>query len=227
MMANGNALRLAVFDCDGTLVDSLGSIVMGMEHAFKALGLEPPTPNVVRKVVGLPLLEAIKRVSPGHDAATYEQIRAAYARMFSELRAEDAEAEDLYPGTVEALDSLESDSWLLGVATGKARRGLEATLVPHGLSARFLTKQTSDVAAGKPAPDMLYQAMNETGADASRTVMIGDTTYDMEMARNAGTFAVGVAWGYHEEDDLWAAGAHMVVRGYSELPGALAKLVEA
>ena len=219
--------RLAVFDCDGTLVDSLESIVRSMATAFETHGFMAPSPADVRRVVGLPLQEAIARLGGLLDESTVQAVRRTYSQYFFELRTSHAVSEPLYPGVAKALDGLESDGWLLGIATGKARRGLEATLKPHGLADRFVTKQTSDVAAGKPNPDMLIRAMAETGADAESTVMIGDTVFDIQMARNAGTWAVGVAWGYHEKDELSEAGAHIVIDRFDDLIDGVRRMMEA
>ncbi len=135
--------------------------------------------------------------------------------------------EPLYPGVLEALEALEAAGWLMGVATGKSHRGLIATLTGHGLHERFVTLQTADCAASKPDPDMMLRAMDAVGAVPGATVMVGDTTYDMEMARNAGTSAVGVAWGYHDEKHLWAAGAHAVISDFAHLSEAVERVTGA
>jgi len=124
------------------------------------------------------------------------------------------------------LAELDADGWLLGIATGKSHRGLVATLAGHGLDNRFVTLQTSDRAAGKPSPDMVLQALTETGADAASTVVVGDTTFDMMMARNAGALAVGVTWGYHHADELRASGAHAIVDSFPDVAPTLARLVD-
>ncbi len=224
MAANG-ALRLAVFDCDGTLVDSQHSIVAAMQAAFSADDHAEPAASAVRRIVGLPLIDAIARLLPEQDAETHDRLREGYKEAFSGLRANDAVREPLYPGATESLDAFAAAGWLLGVATGKGHRGLMATLDGHGLANRFATLQTADRAPGKPNPDMLFRAMRETGADVADTVMIGDTTFDMEMAVNAGTRAVGVAWGYHGADELRSAGAHIIVDGFGHLTEAVQELM--
>ncbi len=218
--------RLAVFDCDGTLVDSQETIVRSMKMAFEAHGHVAPIPAAVRRVVGLPLLEAIARLGSTLDAPAHQAIRETYAKAYFELRSRETIPEPLYPGAREALTDLGSDGWILGIATGKARRGLEATLTPHGIGEFFVTKQTSDVAAGKPSPDMLFRAMADVGAEAEDTVMIGDTVYDIQMARNAGTWAVGVGWGYHEKDELAEAGAHIVIDCFGDLVAGVRRMME-
>lgn len=221
------ATRLAVFDCDGTLVDSEASIVAAMHAAFGGQGLPIPPAQAVRRVVGLPLFDAILRLMPEPDQGLGEVLTERYKEAFTDLRTQDAVHEPLFAGIVEVLDFLEREGWLLGVATGKSHRGLVNTLKTHGLEGRFVTLQTADRIRGKPHPDMMLQAMAETGAEPSCSVMVGDTTYDMEMARLAGTFAVGVAWGYHETHELAAAGAHHVVRETSDLAAIIVMLMGA
>jgi len=218
-------LRLAVFDCDGTLVDSQHSIVAAMYAACDTHDYPKPSAEAVRRMVGLPLTEAFARLMPDQDPEAHDLLRQSYAEAFFTMRQKGEVVEPLYPGVLEALDGVEAAGWLMGMATGKSMRGLVATLGSHGLGERFVTLQTSDKALGKPNPDMLYQAMNEAGVDAAWTVMIGDTTYDMEMAVNAGTLAVGVAWGYHEAEELRDAGAYAVIGEFSELTGVLEELV--
>ena len=222
-----NPLRLAVFDCDGTLVDSQHSIVAAMEAAADVHGFERPRPGDVRRIVGLPLQEGIARLFTAAGPDTHAAMTQSYKDAFIALRQAGRVHEPLFPDALEGLRALEEAGWLLGVATGKAMRGVVATLGVHDLLDRFVTFQTADVAAGKPNPDMLLRAMAETGARAPDTVMIGDTTFDMQMARNAGTMALGVAWGYHENDELRAAGAHMLVHTFGEVPGAVQALWEA
>ncbi len=217
-------IRLAVFDCDGTLVDGQHSIIASMNDAFQAHGLAPPTADSVRHVVGLPLREAIVRLYPAGAEADHARLESGYIEAYAALRRRGAVNDPLFPGVVEALEALDRAGWVLGIATGKGRRGLLATLDSHGLAGRFVTLQTSDQGPGKPNPDMLLNAMGETGAAPADTVMVGDTVYDIEMARRAGTLAVGVAWGYHPEEQLRRAGAHAVAQTFAELPETLAGL---
>jgi len=210
-------IKLCVFDCDGTLIDSQHSIVACMVSAFAAHGLAEPTAASVRHIVGLALTPAVARLLPAADELTHERVAQSYRDAFTVMRQSGAVREPLYPGVLEALAAVEEAGWLMGIATGKSRRGLLATLAGHGLGERFVTMQTADSAASKPDPDMMLRAMDETGAQPGATVMVGDTTYDMEMARNAGTFAVGVAWGYHDEEHLWDSGAHAVISDFAHL----------
>lgn len=216
-------LRLAVFDCDGTLVDSQHSIVACMSAAFAAAGLAAPTAEAVRRVVGLPLAASVARLEPRLAAADCERVAGLYKQAFGDLRRDRAIEEPLFPGVRELLDALEAEGVLLGVATGKGRRGLRITLEQHGLLGRFATLQTADDAPGKPHPEMLRRAMAETGAGPDATAMIGDTTYDIVMALSAGTAAIGVGWGYHPAEELRAAGAHAVVDAAHEVRPAWAR----
>jgi len=218
-------LRLAVFDCDGTLVDSQHSIVSSMAAASRAHGMQAAASESVRRIVGLPLEVGIARLFPQLDEAGILAVREGYRQAFLHLRQSGDIDEPLYPGVLETLGKLENDGWLLGVATGKSHLGLVNTLATHDLEGRFVTLQTADRAAGKPHPEMIYNAMSDAGVDAVATVMIGDTTFDMEMARNASVWAIGVAWGYHEVAELTAAGAHTVVHDYADLPVAINELM--
>ncbi|MEA1676692.1 HAD-IA family hydrolase [Nitrospirillum sp. BR 11163] len=220
--------RLALFDCDGTLVDSQHAIIAAMAAGFASQGLTPPPDEAVRRQVGLSLEVAVLGLLPeGVGAGAVAGIVAAYKDAFFANRAKGIAQEPLYPGLVAALDALEAAGFLLGIATGKSHRGLVATLEHHGLNGRFVTLQTADRAQGKPSPDMALRAMAEAGADPATTVVIGDTSYDMQMARNAGAAALGVAWGYHAPKSLLAAGAARVCHDYAEVPAAVAALVSA
>lgn len=217
---------LAVFDCDGTLVDSQHSIIGAMHAAFDANAVPRATADQIRRVVGLPLVEAIQILHQSASDDEAEKIRADYSDSWQAMRQNGGLDEPLYDGAIEVLEALAAAGWALGVATGKSMRGLVGTLEKHEILDRFATLQTADRARGKPDPEMLERAMGETRSRPEKTVMIGDTTYDMEMAINAGVPAVGVAWGYHDSDELKAAGARTVVRSYPDLPDALAALME-
>ncbi|MBL4615117.1 MAG: HAD-IA family hydrolase [Magnetovibrio sp.] len=219
-------LRLAVFDCDGTLVDSQHSIVASMHAACEVHGFEKPDAEAVRRVVGLPLEVAICQLMPGVDQAFSQVVSETYKDAFYQLRQAGEVEEPLYEGIAGVLDQLDGAQWLMGVATGKSHRGLVATLKHHQLYERFVTHQTADRAQGKPHPDMMFKAMNETGAEPQDTIMIGDTTFDIEMAKNAGVRSIGVSWGYHQTEELMDAGAAQVVNTTEELTQALFALAE-
>ena len=219
-------LRLALFDCDGTLVDSQHAIVDSMVQAWRTHGLGEPDALAVRRVVGLPLVQAIAVLLPGQDTVRHVAVAETYKDAFATRRQRGVVEEPLFPGIVETLDRLEAAGVLLGVATGKSRRGLLSVLERHGLMQRFVTLQTSDIGPGKPNPDMVYRALSETGAPAHGTVMIGDTTYDIQMARNARIASVGVSWGYHEVPELTAAGADRIVDTGAAVAPAVLDLLE-
>ena len=202
--------RLAIFDCDGTLVDSQHSIWRALDAAFTAAGRDTPPPERARRIVGLSLVEAMQALLPDESLTVHSDLADRYKRAFFELRAAGEVEEPLFEGVAELLDALEADGWLLGVATGKSDRGLGLCLDCHGLARRFVTLQTADRHPSKPHPSMIEQAMADAGAQPASTLMIGDTSYDMEMARAAGATAIGVAWGYHPPAELREAGAHFV-----------------
>ncbi len=215
--------RLAVFDCDGTLVDSQANICRAMASAYHGLGLDVPPAPAIRGIVGLSLVEAVAALSPDADAELHRDLAAAYKQAFWAMRADGTlDAEPLYDGLVALLDVLEEGGWLLGVATGKSDRGLGLLLDHHGLAHRFVTLQTADRHPSKPHPAMLEAAMAEAGADPHMTAMIGDTSYDMAMARAAGVRAVGVTWGYHDEAALRAGGAQAIAHVCGEVASCLA-----
>lgn len=200
--------RLAIFDCDGTLVDSQASICLAMEHCFAGQKLEPPGREAIRRIVGLSLVEAIGRLLPEADDALHRALAEDYKRAYFALRTEGKiEDEPLYDGIAETIAALDDAGWLLGVATGKSDRGLLRVLEQHGLRERFVTLQTADRHPSKPHPSMIEAAIAEAGAAPGTTAMIGDTSFDMAMACAAGVHAVGVAWGYHTRHDLLQAGA--------------------
>ena len=216
---------LIVFDYDGTLVDSQHMIVRAMAEGFAAEGLAAPPAQDVRRVIGLSLAQACAALMPDpDDAAAVSRVAESYRQAFLALRSRPDYYEPLFPGTREALMQLDRGEVRLGIATGKARRGLLASLERRGIGAHFCTLQTTDTAAGKPHPEMLHRAMGEAGADPDETVLIGDTSFDMEMAGNAGVTGVGVAWGYHETLELRQAGAAAIVESFSMLPGTLSAL---
>ncbi len=205
-------IRLAVFDCDGTLVDGQAAVCTAMDAAFAAHGLPRPDHHLVRRSVGLSLPQAVRALLPDADDDLRQGIDLAYRDAFRAAREAGELVEPLYAGVREVLDALLDDGWLLGVATGKSDRGLEHCLASHGLSRHFVTLQTADRHPSKPHPAMLEAALFEAGAMPQHAVMIGDTAYDMVMAVNAGVRALGVDWGYHTPAELVDAGAEIVAR---------------
>ncbi|MXO58106.1 HAD-IA family hydrolase [Altererythrobacter salegens] len=210
-------MRLAVFDCDGTLSDGQGAVCGAMAQAFGACGLVAPPSHEIRRIVGLSLPVAVRRLTPDSEAEQVDRLVAAYKEAFFLARTEGRVAEPLFDGVPGLLQTLHSQGWQLGVATGKSDRGLTGLLALHGLENLFATLQTADRHPSKPHPSMLEAAMAEADALPAATVMIGDTTFDIEMARAAGVRALGVAWGYHAPTELIAAGAEDVARDAAHL----------
>lgn len=219
--------KLALFDCDGTLVDSQDNICRAVEEAFGNAALPIPPRDAIRRIVGLSLVEAMRVLLPGADDARHQALANDYKAVFFRLRAGGGLAEEpLFPDMIAALDALEADGWLLGVATGKSDRGLAHVLGAHGIAGRFATLQTADRHPSKPHPSMIETAMADAGSAPNTTVMIGDTSYDMHMARAAGARALGVAWGYHPPSELTDAGAHAIACDVAALPRLISNLVE-
>ncbi len=210
-------LRLAVFDLDGTIVDSKHNIVRAVNEVAQSLGLPAPHPEAVPKVIGLSLFDALAALFPELDATAHTDLDRRYREIFVRMRTEPDYSEPLFDGTLEVLDQLENAGFLLGVATGKATRGVTYVLNRHGLTKRFVTVSTPDNSPGKPHPGMVLRAMAETGVEARNTVVIGDTTFDIQMALGAGAHAVGVSWGNHPVADLKAAGAHRLIDRLDDL----------
>jgi phosphoglycolate phosphatase len=199
--------RLAIFDCDGTLVDSGATIHRALAAAFAGHGLELPPADVTRKIIGLSLIEAMTALLPQADVAQHRQLADDYKRAFWQLRAAGQVEEPLFDGVLELLDALEADGWLLAVATGKSDRGLRHCLEQHGVHARFVSLQTADRHPSKPHPSMVAQAIADAGASPESSIVVGDTSFDMAMAVNAGARGIGAGWGYHPAEELLEAGA--------------------
>jgi phosphoglycolate phosphatase len=213
-------VKLVLFDVDGTLVDSQNIIVASQHAAFAAYGLEPPSRELSLSIVGLSLVEAFTvLVGP---KGPIEGLVEAYKTAFGTLRQDPALAEPLFPGAEECLGWLGGrEDVLLGIATGKSRRGVSHLLARHDWERVFATIQTADDAPSKPHPAMIRQAMAMVGAAPEETVMIGDSSYDMEMARAAGAMPIGVSWGFQPVAALREAGAARIVDTYLELQGVL------
>ncbi|MFG1394906.1 HAD-IA family hydrolase [Xanthobacter agilis] len=218
-------LTLVLFDCDGTLVDSQHMIVAAMHDAHGVMGLAVPERGRLLSVVGLSLPEAFTVLAQGDAAYPVAQMAEAYRSAFMRLR--DAQPpEPMFPGAREVLAALRArDDVVLGMVTGKARRGVARVLEAQDMDGWFTTIQTADDAPSKPHPAMVQQAMMEVGIGPARTVVVGDTSYDMAMARAAGAAALGVSWGYHATDELWHAGAQRVVERFHDVPAAVADLL--
>jgi phosphoglycolate phosphatase len=215
---------LVVFDVDGTLIDSQANIILAMSDAFERQRLTVPAAQAIRRIVGLSLVEAMEVLLPQADAGQHRALAEDYKTAFHRLRGAGMVDEPLYPGAREAVEALADAGMMLGVATGKSDRGLAKCLETHALGHHFITLQTADRHPSKPHPSMLQQAMADAGVDPQRTVMIGDTAYDMEMAMNASVRALGVAWGYHDPQELTAAGALQILDDFSQVVPAMVAL---
>lgn len=219
------AVRLVIFDVDGTLVDSQGAIVAAMTAAFQAVGLPVPARTAILSIVGLSLDHAMFRLAPDLPEQRRARLVQGYRDAYHAQRIATgaAEGSPLFPGAGEMLARLSAeDGMLLGIATGKSQRGLEALLEAHALTGLFVTRQVADHHPSKPHPSMILTAMEEAGVGVAQTVMIGDTSFDMEMARAAQVLGIGVGWGYHDAARL--AAAERIIDGFDALPGALADI---
>ena len=211
-------MKLAIFDVDGTLVDSQAMIAASLTAAFRAEGVTVPERSRMMSIVGLSLVDAMAVLAPGQEAVGHERLAAAYKEAFWQHRANGEHTETLFPGAEELLVKLRArGDTALGIATGKSRRGVAHLIEKHGWEGWFATVQTSDDHPSKPHPSMITTALNETATAATQTIMIGDTSYDIAMARAAGVWAAGVAWGNHPPVELTKAGAHSIANNFKEL----------
>ena len=201
-------LRLVIFDVDGTLVDSQSDIVAAMTLAYAAVNEPVPPRAEILGVVGLSLDVIFPLLMPQMSAQGHAQMCVAYKNAYMEMRAQAGvkQSSPLYPGALDVLHGLQSEpDILLGVATGKSKRGLDKLIEGHGLEGLFVTQQVADFHPSKPHPSMILQAMSDAGVEARNTVMIGDTSFDMDMAAAAGVRGIGVGWGYPGRERLSAA----------------------
>ncbi len=219
-------MRLVIFDLDGTLIDSVALIVETVTNSFNEIGQPVPDDKTIRSISGITLADALEVLAPGADAARMEVIAASYRKHYQAER--QTEREPLFAGALAALDRLQADpETILAVATGKGYEGSLTLLGRHGIVGRFNSIETPTHNRGKPDPQMIETAMTKAGIDRARTAMVGDTVHDMRMAKAAGVKAIGVAWGYHEVEELRAAGADVVIEDFAELQGAVDRLVGA
>jgi phosphoglycolate phosphatase len=208
------SFKLLVFDWDGTLMDSEARIVACIQSAFADIGEMPPPRDIAREVIGLGLEEAMTMLWP--DGSVLERRELVDRYRFHFLGASESES-SLFPGARDLVLDLNERGLLLAVATGKSRRGLESVLASTGLKGHFHATRCADETFSKPHPEMLFQVMGELGADRSETLMIGDTEYDMEMARNAGVAALAVGHGVHGLERLRRHQPLDCVSGFREL----------
>ena len=225
MMVQGQ-ISLVILDLDGTLVDSRALIVQIMQTASVASGLPEPSHNAVSEIIGLSLDHAFAALFPTADRELRENAIQAYRTEALKLRAEGRDSEDLFPGISKTISRLRDEGHILGIATGKARRGVDHFCQRFEMAGWFSTVQTPDTNPSKPHPGMIESAIAETGASIDRTIMVGDTTFDMEMAQNAGVTGIGVAWGNHPVEMLERAGAQHIVEVADDLPQLVAQVLK-
>ena len=221
----GADLRLVVFDVDGTLVDSQGDIIGAMTSAFLANNLPVPDRAAILGVVGLSLDVLMPMLVPDVSTTTHAQLVQAYKDSYMDARKQQGAAvsSPLYDGARACLEALNAQpNILLGVATGKSKRGLDKLIEGHGFEGLFVTQQVADFHPSKPHPSMLLQAMADAGVAAKDAMMIGDTSFDMDMAASAGMRSIGVAWGYHTRTAL--AQATCIADSFAQLPDILSGL---
>ncbi|TNE63320.1 MAG: HAD family hydrolase [Alphaproteobacteria bacterium] len=218
--------KLIIFDCDGTLVDSQHMIVKAMQETFAEMGLDAVSDTAVRAIIGLSPIEAVAALLPGTEAAFHDEVAARFKSVFYRLRvAMNAGPDPLYDGTIEVLEALNGAGYLLGVATGNSVRGLNRVLTEHNIGHLFVTLQTADHHPSKPHPSMIQTAVLEAGSQPELALMIGDTSYDMMMARAALVGGIGVNWGYHGAEELAHAGAAHVVSRFHDIPDIVREMI--
>jgi len=216
-----------MFDMDGTLIDTQALIAEHMATTFAEAELPVPTPAQVRRIIGLSLPQAMLQLLGSQDLEKATQLADRYRGHYRASLVAAEGREGLFPGAREALEQLsQQPETVLGIATGKGLNGVLRLTELHGIAQHFSTLQTPDHNPSKPDPGMMLRAMAEIGAEKHETVIIGDTTFDMEMGKAAGTKTIGVTWGYHHADELLGAGADILVGDYSELCGAIDQVLE-
>ena len=220
------SLKLAIWDMDGTIVDSREVIQSAMVRSFETVGLTPPDYNDTRKTIGLGLREACHILAPGVSDEKLSDLVETYRNAFVALRAEGQGFEPLYDGARETVQRLANDGWLLAIATGKARRGVESFFEQHEMRHFFDTTWCADDGPGKPHPFMCDEAMKAVGAEPHQSLIIGDAIHDIRMGLNAGIHTLGVSWGFGEAQELSEVGAHEVHHDFATLNTSLDAFAE-
>ncbi|MEM7458393.1 MAG: HAD-IA family hydrolase [Pseudomonadota bacterium] len=219
-------LKLAIWDMDGTIVDSREVIQTAMVRSFETVGLAPPDYNDTRKTIGLGLSEACEILAPGVSGDKLNELVETYRHAFVNLRAEGQGFEPLYEGAQDAIERLANQGWLLAIATGKARRGVDSFFEQHGMRQFFDTTWCADDGPGKPHPFMCDEAMKAVGAEPHQSLIIGDAIHDIRMGLNAGIHTFGVSWGFGEAHELSDVGAHEVHHDFTTLNASLDTFAE-
>jgi phosphoglycolate phosphatase len=206
-------VKLALFDCDGTLVDSGKLIHEVMVRTFVHHSLPQPDYAATKAIIGISLDSAIARmIGQDHVDERVTAMSTHYKSIFGTVRAEAGFEEPLFDGIAEVMATLAArEKLLMGAVTGKSRRGLDLIIETHGFQKHFFVRRTADDCPSKPHPAMVLECCRESGIDPADTLVIGDAVYDMMMAKAAGARAIGVSWGYGGIDDLLAAGADAIV----------------
>ena len=214
MSLDEKSYELLVFDWDGTLMDSIASIVECTRATLGDLGLPSLPDETIRGTIGLGLRETMEILCPGGGDEMFSRVLECYRKHWL---ATWRDRPVLFEGVRELLEALAADGYLLAVATGKSRRGLDHVLAETGLAEVFHATRTVDEAFSKPHPKMLLDILDELGVQPRSAVMIGDTTYDLEMARSAGTASIGVCTGSHGREELQRLGPLACLEGVVEL----------
>ncbi|MAU98279.1 MAG: HAD family hydrolase [Fulvimarina sp.] len=221
-------MKAVLFDCDGTIADSAGLICRIMEQAFRRFDLEPPAPEATRAIIGLSLDKAVHALRPSLDEASVQAVAEGYRIEYRAERAREDFTEALFPGMAELVRELASrDAVFVGMVTGKSRRGVAALAAHHGLTDCFHAVRTADDCPSKPHPAMVTECCGEFGIPAGHAVVVGDTTFDMEMAKAAGARAIGVDWGSHSVALMRGAGADEIVSDVSSLARSIDRFLAA
>jgi phosphoglycolate phosphatase len=210
-------MTLFVFDFDGTLSDSANFICDTMQQAFIAHNIPAPTHSMIRHIIGITLEQAIYTLMPTLSDTDIACITQNYKNIFQARRSDNTMHDSLFDGSLDILNAIKTHHHIAGIATGKSLRGLNAELDRHNIRSFFIGYQTSDTHPSKPHPAMLHAMIDQAGCTAQDTIMIGDTSYDMQMAQSAGAMAIGVSWGCHDVDTLKKAGADTIIHHFSEL----------
>jgi len=211
----GRRFDLIVFDWDGTLMDSTGAIVASIQAAATDLGIEPPSDERASHIIGLGLIDALRHALPELPAERYQDVALRYRQHYLS-RDQDLL---LFDGAADLITELAAAGYMLAVATGKTRKGLDRAFEVSGLGPHFHASRCADECHSKPHPQMLAELMAEFGVDPGATLMIGDTTHDLLMARNAGVAALGVAYGAHPREALEAESPLFCAANVAELAG--------